>query len=616
MVHRVRAAEDEYSLAYQKRDGTCQKFVFAEPVQYRDLSGKLRDKKTKTVSIGNDFTTTDTDVVIKMPKSLNNGVKLQYEGLNLKMKPIGLMSKNKTYYSLECSSFRYADTYDSYTDILYTPTFTGVKCDIVLERYAGKNAFRFEVNTNGYRLENDESAQAVAVVDRDGNSIAYFSPIIAYDSAGSVSFGEIRVQEQNPGNKYILTIAVDESFLTNSETVYPVTIDPTTSVTSTKRANLEYLCVYSNGTSYSSSSTSGADLRVGTFSNGVIGRVLYRFNDISAKNLIKAELVQCVRTKAYLEPMEAYAYQGSSTWNSSSKYAGLNFTYSASPVMSVQYGSTYGTNTKYMRVDVTSFVNLCKTNPQTYSLKKGILLKNTYGEQSPEYSAMDSSVSITTTAPSVACFSPYLLYTYEPYRIMLDAGHTTSSTSSGYHEGNRMWQLHLYLKAELQSKGYDVGVTRTNGAVDLGLEARGMKAAGYDMFISLHSNAPFDGQLSESQKAENRVVVLRDLYDRNQASVFAQQIGDAVMSTMRIGGLPISGVQTDYIGEKAIYENGVRVNYFGVLRGAAKTDCPLYYIVEHSFHTNDAVAAWLMLDGNLLALAIAEAYAIDNYLNS
>lgn len=102
-----------------------------------------------------------------------------------------------------------------------------------------------------------------------------FQPIIAYDSAGSVSFGEIRVQEQNPGNKYILTIAVDESFLTNSETVYPVTIDPTTSVTSTKRANLEYLCVYSNGTSYSSSSTSGADLQRGySFSNGVIGRVV------------------------------------------------------------------------------------------------------------------------------------------------------------------------------------------------------------------------------------------------------------------------------------------------------------------------------------------------------
>lgn len=618
LVHRVRAAEDEYSLVYQKRDGTCQKFVFAEPVQYRDLNGKLRDKKTKTVSIGNDFTTTDTDVVIKMPKSLNNGVKLQYEGLNLKMKPIGLMSKNKTYYSLEGSSFRYADTYDSYTDILYTPTFTGVKCDIVLERYAGKSAFRFEVNTNGYRLENDESAQAVAVVDRDGNSIAYFSPIIAYDSAGSVSFGEIRVQEQNPGNKYILTIAVDESFLTNSETVYPVTIDPTTSVTSTKRANLEYLCVYSNGTSYSSSSTSGADLRVGTFSNGVIGRVLYRFNEISAKNLIKAELVQCVRTKAYLEPMEAYAYQGSSIWNSSSKYAGLNFTYSASPVMSVQYGSTYGTNTKYMRVDVTSFVNLCKTNPQTYSLKKGILLKNTYGEQSPEYSAMDSSVSITTTdttaTPSAACFSPYLMYTYEPYRIMLDAGHAAVSNPSGYHEGTRMWKLCQYLKSELQSLGYDVGVTRTSSTTDTPVAERGAMAAGYDMFLSLHSNAVDDSTV-------NRVVVIYDIYNKNQASIFANQIGNAVRDTMNSGGLNISSVQIwtrplTYTNGGIYYNaQGLMENYYGVLRAAAATDCPLYYIIEHSFHTNAATASWLMSDSNLQALAASEAAAIDNYLN-
>lgn len=148
--------------------------------------------------------------------------------------------------------------------------------------------------------------------------------------------------------------------------------------------------------------------------------------------------------------------------------------------MSVQYGSTYGTNTKYMRVDVTSFVNLCKTNPQTYSLKKGILLKNTYGEQSPEYSAMDSSVSITTTdttaTPSAACFSPYLMYTYEPYRIMLDAGHAAVSNPSGYHEGTRMWKLCQYLKSELQSLGYDVGVTRTSSTTDTPVAERGAMA--------------------------------------------------------------------------------------------------------------------------------------------
>ena len=152
-------------------------------------------------------------------------------------------------------------------------------------------------------------------------------------------------------------------------------------------------------------------------------------------------------------------------------------------------------------------------------------------------------------------------------------------------------------------------MTRTNGAVDLGLEERGMKAAGYDMFISLHSNA-------SNTESVNRIVVLRDIFDRNQASIFAEQIGNAVMGTMRAGGLPISAVQTDYPGDKVIYEDGVRVNYYGVLRGAAKTDCPLYYIVEHSFHTNTAVANWLMLDSNLMALAIAEADAIDNYFNA
>lgn len=612
-VHRVRAAEDEYSLVYQKQDGTCQKFVFVEPIQYIDENGALKDKKTETKGIGNDFVTTDTDVVVKMPKSLNNGVKIKYDGLNLKMKPLGLMSKNKTFATPEGNSYRYTDTYDVFTDIVYTPTFTGVKCDIVLEEYTGRNTFRFEIHTNGYCLEKDENEKAIYVKDDDGNRILCFNPVVSYDSAGNVSFGDISFQEQNGKNKYIITMMVDEAFLTDPNTVYPVVVDPTTSSTDYAQGDLEYLCVYSNGTSFSSkSSGSRPNMLVGSSSGSVIGRVLYRFGEISAKQIIKAELVQCAWTTSDLLPMNAYAYTGPN-WSSTSKYSNLNFQYASTPAMSVQYGSNYGTNSKYMRIDVTNFINLCKTNPQTYSMDKGILLINSNGEQSPEYTGMSSNVSIststTTATPSAACFSPYLSYTYVPFRIMLDAGHTTSNTSSGYHEGNRMWKLHLYLKTELQSKGYEVGVTRTNGAVDLGLEERGMKAAGYDMFISLHSNA-------SNTESVNRIVVLRDIFDRNQASIFAEQIGNAVMGTMRAGGLSISAVQTDYPGDKVIYEDGVRVNYYGVLRGAAKTDCPLYYIVEHSFHTNTAVANWLMLDSNLMALAIAEADAIDNYLNA
>ena len=73
--------------------------------------------------------------------------------------------------------------------------------------------------------------------------------------------------------------------------------------------------------------------------------------------------------------MNAYAYTGPN-WSSTSKYSNLNFQYASTPAMSVQYGSNYGTNPKYMRIDVTNFINLCKTNPQTYSMYKGILLIN------------------------------------------------------------------------------------------------------------------------------------------------------------------------------------------------------------------------------------------------
>ena len=167
-------------------------------------NGALKDKKTETKSIGNDFVTIDTDVVVKIPKSLNNGVKIKYDGLNLKMKPLGLMSKNKTFATPEGNSYRYTDTYDVFTDIVYTPTFTGVKCDIVLEEYTGRNTFRFEIHTNGYCLEKDENEKAIYVKDDDGNRILCFNPVVSYDSAGNV--GNVSVRCQDNAKQFINTV--------------------------------------------------------------------------------------------------------------------------------------------------------------------------------------------------------------------------------------------------------------------------------------------------------------------------------------------------------------------------------------------------------------------------
>ena len=78
-------------------------------------------------------------------------------------------------------------------------------------------------------------------------------------------------------------------------------------------------------------------------------------------------------------------------------------------------------------------------------------------------------------------------------KIMLDAGHYTNYNQSkvfkSYYEGNMVWKLQSYLKKELEEYGFTVSTTRTNRDKDKALYDRGYMAKGYDVFLSLHSNA-------------------------------------------------------------------------------------------------------------------------------
>ena len=58
---------------------------------------------------------------------------------------------------------------------------------------------------------------------------------------------------------------------------------------------------------------------------------------------------------------------------------------------------------------------------------------------------------------------------------------------------------------------------------------------------------------------------------------------------------------------------GQNGEYYGVLRGASNVGCPLYYIIEHSFHTNERAAKWLLDEENLARLARVEAAVIAIY---
>lgn len=187
-------------------------------------------------------------------------------------------------------------------------------------------------------------------------------------------------------------------------------------------------------------------------------------------------------------------------------------------------------------------------------------------------------------------------------KVLLDAGHYGSKYNQGavkdYYESNMTWELQGYLKKELLAYGITVGVTRTNKDTDVAVYNRGTMAKGYDLLISLHSNATS----SEPTKRVSIYKPLSGIGDR-----IAELIGKAVLGCMNL-----TADKYWYYETKTRKSEKGNWEYYGVLRGAADVGVPAL-IVEHSFHTNKEACSWLLKSANLKKLAKAEAKAIAEY---
>lgn len=193
-------------------------------------------------------------------------------------------------------------------------------------------------------------------------------------------------------------------------------------------------------------------------------------------------------------------------------------------------------------------------------------------------------------------------------KIMLDAGHYgnyyNAGAISGYYESNMTWELHKYLKAELEAYGFEVGVTRASKAEDLEVSQRGLRSLGYDLFISLHSNA--GGQSADYVALFH--LVKDDTTKADEVSrAIAKRLAPVIAETMKTK----QGYQvlTRPIGFDRDGDGQLNDNHYGVLHGADLANTP-GIIIEHSFHTNPDKCAWLMKSDNLKLLAEKEAAEI------
>lgn len=120
-------------------------------------------------------------------------------------------------------------------------------------------------------------------------------------------------------------------------------------------------------------------------------------------------------------------------------------------------------------------------------------------------------------------------------------------------------------------------------------------ANNYDLFLNDISNHP----------EIDRAVVFYPLDNQNNSSILAVKILNAITECMSLNDAYQCTTKTNSQGNE----------YYGVMRGARSTNCPRYYIVEHSFYSNLNACNWLLSEDNLRKLARAEAYVIARYYN-
>lgn len=617
-VKRLKSAEDIYSVVFANADGTNTLYRFNEPIKYFDNYGNLKDKINGIVKKNHLFINTENDVGFTAFDDPEKGIEIAYKGIVLSIKAKGGATSKKSV----VSNTKYSVTHNNYisdhTSITYSPTFSGVAIKLIIGENEINNEFAFDYGTFGCVM-NISANNAISINDVNGEHVAAISVLHAVDSNGKGIIVNANYKENADCNVNSCVYTLSDKTYDEEEISYPVTVSATASFKTAQSDAVEYLAA-NQCYSFSNASGSVSDEYILLGFNREKGfcRSLYRFpyiyehllNTYMADRIVSVKLWQGVTLDSSFN-MQVRPYTGE-IWDDSTTYYDVdwNNTSDAFYAASIKNSSYYmNGNCVCSYIDITELVKIWRDTPTLLNPELGVTITNPNGEYVHSPSIISIYTTDTAAMPQTATFSPYLEITYDPVKIMLDPGHKTGQNQGAYdlyYEGTKMWELSTYLKEALEEYGFIVARTRDNSDEDLSVERRGKKAAGYDMFLSLHSDACGD-------ETVNRVTVFYDINDANNASTFARVLSTTVKDSMnKVSNLKITDAK---IKRKALDDNP-NSNYYGVLRSAATTDCPLYYIIEHSFHTNYESSYCLYQSDKLRVIAQDEAAAINAFYSN
>lgn len=232
-VKRLREIEpDDFSVVFLNRDGTESLYYYDEPVKYKDLNGNILDKRLDIISSGESYLSDQNDVKTVFPNKIDseshvqmiyNSTLLEFSHLNSNdLYSVAKLTKNNN--NKDCVLY---ESIGNGINALLQPQLNGLKESLIINNYNGESIFSYNIKTNGLKLVNN--GFTASIIEPKTNAIIYnISEMLVTDSSGNeehYSIGKLNIDTIEENLEYRISIHIDETYLKNELTIYPVSIN-------------------------------------------------------------------------------------------------------------------------------------------------------------------------------------------------------------------------------------------------------------------------------------------------------------------------------------------------------------------------------------------------------
>lgn len=371
---REKEGNDLGKVIYENADGSFTQYSFAYPVKVADENGKISDVSLKIVADGTGgYRTEKGNTQVSFPENIAYGISVSGNGGSVRLVPNGIFSAVS-----QQDEYNVSYVYDDKTTIDYSLTYTGVKENIVVREYTGRTEYEFTLYTGGLELKNSDGSYYLA--DENGEKWGSIGDIIIFTADGkNNTVSRMTHETVVPCEQYTITVHVDDQYLRDEKTVYPIRIDPMIEIS----YNTYGAIAFDDATINSDNTMDGTGniLYIGK-RNGVKSRIIMRIRegrlgDIPSTRHVNAASVYMTNIligddSLDFTPMNVmtYMYSGSEWDDTSTRISSGNFDSYA------HYMSARDVDTPYQRYgfDITNAVKFWMMN-EHFTLDQGLLLK-------------------------------------------------------------------------------------------------------------------------------------------------------------------------------------------------------------------------------------------------